>query len=198
MGHGWKRVTIKSTEGDELSVPALRRRPEDFPDSRIRLLHLHGSLTYWSDRERTVFAKLDTAFLQTYDQWQAVRDQETNVRPVVVLANQRDKAAHVTEFPFSLAYEMFGRGLKDAQHWLVVGYSFRDECVNEMLRAEFSERVVKPKVLVVTYGDQPSRHDVERALGWAAEDSSSKHWLTINRYGADEMTNSLDWKSFIS
>jgi hypothetical protein len=50
----------------------------------------------------------------------------------------------------------------------------------------------------VTYGDQPTTHDVERAFGWGAEDGDSESWLTINRGGATEMKDSLDWKNFIA
>lgn len=196
MGHGWKKCTI-TADSRKISVPALRAAVSDFPINRVRLLHLHGSLTYWSNIERTVFAKIDTAHLSSFDQWGAVRDRTTNVRPVVVLANQRDKSAHVTEFPFSVAYEAFEDGLKVSSHWLVVGYSFRDICVNDMLRKEFSNRTDKPTVLVVTYGEQPSTHEVERAFGWGAEDGDSSSWLTVNRGGANDMKDSPDWQHFI-
>ncbi len=195
MGHGWKKSTI-TADGREILVPALRTSVADFPSNRVRLLHLHGSLTYWSNKEKTVFAKIDTATLSTFDQWAAIREQKTDVRPVVVLANQRDKSEHVTRHPFSVAYEAFENGLMDSSHWLVVGYSFRDISVNEMMRAEFSNRADKPRVLVVTHGDQPSLHEVERAFGWGAEDGDSSSWLTINRDGATEMKNSVDWREF--
>ncbi|MGC0238308.1 SIR2 family protein [Arthrobacter sp. SD76] len=196
MGHGYKTCTI-TADDREMSVPALRTSTSDFPNRRVRLLHLHGSLTYWSNMERTVFAKIDTANLAYFDQWGAVREGRTDVRPVVVLANQRDKSAHVTQFPFNVAYEAFEQGLQASSHWLVVGYSFRDICVNDMLRKEFSNRTDKPTVLVVTYGDQPSDHEVERAFGWGAEDGDSSPWLTINRGGANDMKDSLDWQNFI-
>ena len=197
MGHGWKRVSLISTEGDQkVEVPALRKLSSDFPDKRVTLLHLHGSLTYWSDIDQTVFAKLSLEQLDSSQQWEAVRDQETKLRPVVILANQRDKSAQATEYPFSLAYEVFRNKLKMSSHWLIVGYSFRDDCVNQELRFEFAERAEKPKVLVVTYGEDPSEHAVERAFGWGAEDGSSSSWLTINREGAFAMKESSDWKSF--
>jgi hypothetical protein len=196
MGHGYKKCTI-TADDRKITVPVLRASASDFPINRVRLLHLHGSLTYWSDMERTVFAKVDTAHLSEFDQWGAIRERRTNVRPVVVLANQRDKSEHVTQFPFSVAYEAFEEGLKASSHWLVVGYSFRDVCVNDMLRKEFSNRTDKPSVLVVTYGEQPSEHDVERAFGWGAEDGDSSGWLTVNRGGANDMKDSLDWRNFI-
>ena len=198
MGHGWRKTTVTNKESDvSTQVPALRTSASEFPTARrVQLLHLHGSLTFWSNQDRTIFAKLDTEYLSTHAQWEAVRKQETGIRPVVVLANQRDKSAHVTEFPFSLAYEMFGTGLANANHWLVIGYSFRDECVNDALRAEFSERTEKPKVLVVTYGEQPTVHEIERAFGWGVEDGSSQNWLSVNRAGANGMTHTGEWLDF--
>lgn len=198
MGHGWK-TTVLNTSSGPISVPILRREAGDFPaNRRVRLLHLHGSLTFWTDASRTVFAKLDRSILSTNDQWQHMRDGKESARPVVVLANQRDKSHHVTEFPFSLAYEVFASALTTSEHWLIVGYSFRDTCINDMLRAEFSNRKAKPRVLVVTYGALPLRHDVERAVGWGAEDGVSDSWLDISRAGAYGMTGSSEWKTFIS
>jgi hypothetical protein len=197
MGHGARYVKVKSSEG-KTDVPELRKRRSDFPKNRrVRLLHLHGSVTFWSNTERTVFAKLDRGYLESHNQWDAVRTRQTNIRPVVVLANQRDKAAHVQEFPFSLAYEMFVESLEAADRWLIVGYSFRDEPVNARLRAEFADRLDKPKVLVVTHGDQPTRQEVARALGWGREDGSSKSWLFIDRNGADGLTKTDKWAEFV-
>lgn len=197
MGHGFQKVGVK-TESGRLQVPALRRTKSDFPRGRrIKLLHLHGSVTFWSNSERTVFAKLDRDFLETEDQWDSVRKRTTNIRPVVVLANQRDKTAHVQEFPFSLAYEMFDDGLTSSDHWLIVGYSFKDAPVNARLAAAFKERDNPPQVLVVTFGDQPSRDEVEAAFGWTDEDGSSEGWLTINRDGANGVEETDDWANFI-
>lgn len=199
MGHGYRKVRVTTDSGRKVRVPALRASASDFPaERRVRLIHLHGSVTFWSNRARTIFAKLDRGFLEAHDQWDSVRAQGTNIRPVVVLANQREKTAHVKEFPFSLAYEMFEVGLAASEHWLVVGYSFKDEPVNAKLRAEFAERSDKPKVLVVTFGDQPSRKDVERAFGWGSEDGDSTGWLSINRLGANGIQTTTDWDAFIA
>lgn len=197
MGHGYRKTRITTRAGSKAEVPALRMTSSDFPSGRrVQLLHLHGSVTFWSNASKTIFAKLDRAFLESHDQWKSVREQKTNIRPVVVLANQKDKSAHVEEHPFKLAYEMFVTGLANSDHWLIVGYSFKDEPVNAKLREEFSEREDKPTVLVVTYGDLPTRKEVARAFGWAKEDGSSKGWLTINRAGANGIQNTEDWSSF--
>lgn len=199
LGHGYNRVTVTS-EGSTYEVPALRRTA-DFPVARrVRLVHLHGSLTFWADRSKDIYAKLTTTFLRDRELWREVREGDVSVRPVVVLANQKDKSSHVLDFPFSLAYEVFQDSLSSSECWLIVGYSFRDLCVNEVLRTEFSDRgaEVKPHVLVVTLGEAPTRHEVERALGWGAEDGSSVAWLSIYRDGANDLTGSETWSNFHS
>ncbi|MFX4288292.1 hypothetical protein ACQ3I4_03270 [Zafaria sp. Z1313] len=199
MGHGYRRVNILADGEITHTVQALRSSSGEFPDGkRVRLLHLHGSLTFWATRDRKIYAKLPRELLEDGDQWRSVREQTTNVRPVVVLANRRDKAEHVARFPFSLAYEMFSDGLSNAEDWLVIGYSFKDHPVNSALRSEFIDREVKPRVLVVTYGEEPRRRDVERAFGWGTEDGSSKEWLTINRDGASGVEDTRDWERFVN
>lgn len=200
LGHGWKTVTITDADGKKVaSVPRLRESKTDFADTqRVRLIHLHGSVTYWAGKGRTVFAKLSREHLEDLEQWQAVRDGTTELRPVVVLANQRDKSAHVEEFPFNVAYEVFEDSLADANHWLIVGYSFRDEPVNAKLQAEFKERALeeKPRVLVVTFGDELTVHQIERAFGWGKEDGSSVNWLTVVRSGANGVEEAPEWAHF--
>lgn len=199
MGHGYRRVKVLVDDRVEREVQALRSSSGDFPlGKRVQLLHIHGSLTFWATRDRKIHAKLPKDMLDDGDQWRAIRDDTTNVRPVVVLANRKDKAEHVAKFPFDLAYEMFSGGLAASDHWLIIGYSFKDGPVNSALRAEFIDRDPKPSVLVVTYGDEPRRRDVERAFGWGAEDGSSKTWLTINRDGASGVEKTDDWQDFVA
>lgn len=177
LAHGARWVTVVDTDGNTVAhVPALRTSASEFPSSRrIRLLHLHGSITYWARKDGAMYAKLSREHLEDLEQWQAVRDDTTSLRPVVVLANQRDKSAHVQEYPFNLA-------------------------VNAKLRAEFNDRAreEKPRVLVVTHGDDLAAHDVERAFGWGQEDGSSVDWLTIVRAGADRVERTADWDDFIA
>lgn len=196
MGHGQRRATV-TTGGRQYEVPALRRDAGEFPSSRrVQLLHLHGSLTFWTQRRRNIFVKLRTEHLRDHDYFRRVRRRQTPVRPAVVLANQNDKAEHVEEFPFSLGYEMFSRGLDQATKWLVVGYSFRDAVVNDALRRSFESSDDVPEVLVVTLGSDPMLETVENAFGWTREHGSSSRWLTINRDGVDEMLGSAAWNAF--
>lgn len=198
MGHGNKKVEVLVDDAVSRSVQALRTHAGDFPaNRRVQLLHLHGSLTYWATEDGAISAKLPKEMLEDGSQWQSMRDGTTNVRPLVVLANRRDKAEHVARYPFALAYEMLEDGLSASDRWLIIGYSFRDAPVNAMLRERFMDLHEKPRVLVVTHGGLPRRRDVEKAFGWGREDGTSKAWLTINRTGANGVEQTSDWFDFI-
>lgn len=200
LGDGRRKVEVLVNDEETRSVPALRRTPEDFPSyARVQLLNLHGSLTYWASPDGTRHAKLTRDLLEDGEQWRAVRDGTTDIRPTVVLANPRDKAQHVGEYPFSLAYNTFRSGLDRADHWIIIGYSFRDLPVNAMLREQFEDGEHEPSVLVVTYGDAPSRRRIERAFGWDRdEDGDSKAWLTVIRSGANGVQDTTKWQRFTS
>ena len=197
MGHGWKKALVTVDNNRERAVQQLRSSAEDFPaNKRVQLLHIHGSLTFWATLDKAIHVKVPKDLLEGSGQWTAVRDRTTNIRPAVVLASRKDKVEYVTRQPFALAYEMYAVGLAKSEHWLIVGYSFRDYPVNERLRSEFLDRATKPKVLVVTYGNDPDRRTVERAFGWGVEDGPST-WLTIDRGGANGAENSAEWTEFV-
>lgn len=197
MGHGYRSHRVTLGEGESRVAPALRRRRSDFPsEKRIQLLHLHGSITFWGTRDRRACVKLPRELVELEEPWRAMRERSTDIRPLVVLANQRDKADSVGQFPYDLAYSMFADGVQDADDWLIIGYSFRDRPINELLRTEFLDRKRPPRVLVVTHGELPTRRTVERALGWGIDDGSSRRWLTINRAGANGLQDHEDWAAF--
>jgi hypothetical protein len=199
IADGRRKVAVEVDDQEIRHVPALRRIAADFPeDRRVNLLHLHGSLTYWEKRDGGIFAKLPKEMLDDDAQWRAVRERTTNVRPSVVLASPRDKAQHVTEYPYSLAYEMFARGLAHAPRWIVIGYSFRDEPVNRMLSTRFLDLEEKPSVLEATYGPDPTDREIERAFGWGADDGPSSGWLTVVRTGADGLQDSAEWETYLT
>lgn len=197
MASGWRKLRLLDGSGTESEVPQLRVRASDFPtDRRVQLLHLHGSVTFWTDPAKSLFAKLSIDYLRDHEQWRSVRDNTTNIRPAVVLATQRDKSDHVKEPPFAVAYEVFRHRLELADHWLIIGYSFRDVPVNEMLRTVFGELAKKPKILLVTYGATPTIQEIELALGWCPEGGDSSTWLTVNRDGANGVEESAEWAAF--
>ena len=203
LGRGYPPLTIKVTDREDAEAPARTysawplRREDDLPiNRRVKLLHLHGSLTYWHDSTDEQHIKLPIDVLRDHDLWSGLREGNPKWRPSVVLANQRDKARHVLKHPFKLAYEIFQKGLAKAEHWIIIGYSFRDACVNDILREEFMRASTKPRVLVCTYGDELTDSEVERAFGWGAAEGDSREWLLINRDGARGLKDSFEWALF--
>lgn len=197
MGHGGKTRILTDENGVEHEVQLLRGNVSEFPPyRRVRLLSLHGSITFWRERSSGKCVKIRKELIEDGSQWVAVRERTTNFRPIVVLTNRREKTEHVSRYPFRVAYEAFENGLRRSDFWVIIGYSFRDDPVNRILRENFMARAKKPEVLVVTYGEDPSREAVEIALGWGAEDIGSGSWLSFIREGAQGMQDSDKWKSF--
>lgn len=189
MASGLEKATVIS-DSEEITVRSLRRT-DDFPNDRVLHLSLHGSLQFWSDEERRTVVKLETSMLEDGDQWRSVREGTTNIRPVVVLTNQKQKTDAVREFPFSLAYEKFEQALFESSKWLIIGYSFTDRSVNDMLRVQQIFNTGSPRIFVVTLGKYPSRKTIEKAFGWdRREKGSSRLWLTIYRRGARKFASS--------
>lgn len=196
LGHGWKEWQMGR---EKVHAMQLRQSASDFPTLTrypVHLLHLHGSLTYWAAQDGSQFGKLDRSTVRSRRLFKKLRQGKTDLRPLVVLNRERQKIEDVQAHPFKLAYEMFNRGLVRSDHWLIVGYSFRDVAVNDLLRREFTKREEKPKVLVVTHGKAPSREEIEDALGWGAEDADSKIWLRRNERGAYGMHDQPTWRWF--
>lgn len=205
MGRGVASVplrVINKESGETSSTVSYKAWPLrtslDFPAHdryRVRLLHLHGSVVFWKQADGSAHIKVPIESLRNHDMWSGLRDGKPKWRPAVVLANQRDKAQHVERYPFKLGYEGFAASLAESEHWLIIGYSFRDTCVNDLLRTEFLKRRKKPTVLVSTFGDLPTRSEIETAFGWGAEDAESR-WLIINRDGARGLQETWEWTLF--
>jgi len=184
--------------GQKYSTWRLRASEDEFMSQavrRLRLLHLHGSLTFWRfglDQYR----KLPVDAVRYSPIWEKLRDDDTfSGRPLVVLANQHDKAQHVLRYPYNLAYDVTESDLKNSSHWLIVGYSFRDACVNELLTRSWEARKDPTQILVVTYGDQLQESDIEDAFGWE-HGTGSALGLSIDRGGAFDLDSSDEWSAF--
>ncbi|MCQ9162774.1 SIR2 family protein [Arthrobacter sp. STN4] len=200
LADGRRKITVKDEDGKIFSCVALRTTLSFPSTTRIRLLQLHGSYSWWYDPEQE-----KTELVVRFEAWQVrdesflaqVRSETMNLRPAVVLSNQLNKTTEIRSYPFSLAYEGFGLSLRSSSHWLIVGYSFRDDAVNASLREALGERdrSARPKVLVITLGVSPSRKEVEQALGWGKSEGPSD-WLTFHRDGVVDATKSNDWTNW--
>lgn len=129
------------------------RRAANFGHARIRILNMHGSLSWlWNLTDRDA-VKFEFQPLRGISYWEHLRAGTTERVPVVVLTDQ--KQAAIQDWPFSLAYGTFETSLGFATHWLLAGYGFEDEPLNTVLRdALATQRHFNrlPHVLVVDFG----------------------------------------------
>ena len=192
------RTNVPVSAGDyHFFAKQLRQSVHDFPSteqSRIRLLQLHGSLTFWTDSDEQLFIKVSAEDLRRIDQWSLIRSNQNQARPVVVLTNQQMKFEKVKKYPFSLSYSMFERGLVSSQKWLIAGYSFRDDVTNQMLHNVYRAASKKPEVLVVTKGEDPSAELISETLGSIGARGAGN--ATVFRDGIQELIASDTWKEF--
>lgn len=179
----------------------LRTDSSTFPHGRrVRLLHLHGSLTWLRKPDTSDVYRFQIDDLRTLDYWGGWRDGKTEWSPEVVLTNQSAKSQVVAKPPFDLAYDVFYESLVTADRWLIAGYSFRDECVNDLLARAWRNRgEYVPEVLVVTYGKELQRDDVLDAIGWNPEsgtDVDNDNWLHICRHGVQDAPACKTWQKW--
>jgi len=200
MAHGRYDGGTISIGGAKYPTLRLRNSETEYmslDERRLRLLHLHGSLTFWrfgADNYR----KLQVDAVRYSSIWQTYRDEDTfSGRPLVVLANQHDKAQHVLRYPYNLAYDLAETDMKNASHWLVVGYSFRDACVNDLLSRSWEARKSPPNILVVTHTGNLKADTIEDAFGWKRGSAAANN-LTIDRSGAFGLATSAAWNNFAS
>lgn len=199
MAHG--RYDGGSIKVGGTRYPMLRLRATEaefmpLEQRRLRLLHLHGSLTFWQFGP-DVYRKIPVDAVRFPSEiWQTYRNEDFfSGRPLVILANQHEKVEHVTKYPYSLAYAMAESDFKNSNHWLIVGYSFRDACVNDLLRRCWEARKNATMILVVTNSDRLKADTVEDAFGWDPGSSSANN-LVIDRDGAFEIASSGNWAAF--
>lgn len=185
--------------GDGFPIVGARMRTSlsDFPSRRIRLVHPHGSLTWLRNPETGRVYRFDIGDLRDIDYWAAWRDGLTEWEPQVVLTNQSAKSDVVARAPFNLAYEVLADRLKTADRWLLAGYSFRDECVNQMLARVWAARKESPDVMVVTHGDGLTEDVVLEALGYNDFiDPEVEEFLTICRCGVEHASACGRWSGW--
>lgn len=194
---GQPSAQITWTAGSRKFVgQTLRKLESDFPslrDRRIRLLHLHGSLTYWVTGDGLHYLKVRNEDLDYIDQWSSIRSGISRAQPVVVLTNQAAKAEKINSYPFALAYELFGKGLANSSHWLIAGYSFKDETANKLLQDTYKTSDVKPNILIITKGTEPFNKQIARVFGIS---NLRKSGITVFRDGVENMIYSEPWKTF--
>lgn len=199
LAWGYRGGMFEVLDGLSFEGHLLRGGADDFPRNRaIRLLHLHGSLTWLRNTEGQVY-RFRASSLRDFRYWEKWRNDETDWQPVVVLTNQSAKTKLVTQEPYALAYSMTEEDFVKADRWLIAGYSFRDECVNAMLARAWEKRATPPDIMVIGFGADPSEDVVLRAIGYdpfvdAHHDPST--FLSIDRTGVESAIDGTPWSSW--
>lgn len=191
VGEGKKRVGHPLRAASDFDAKFMRKQ-------RVLLLHLHGSVSWLRspepEDEGQVF-RFKISTLRSDGFWAAWRAGRTDWEPVVVLTNQQHKSTTVAEPPFSIAYDQFRERLRASGKWMIAGYSFRDQCVNDVLRQVWRERQgAETRIMVVAYGDDLQERAILDALGYDSEmDAVPSEFLTISRGGIQAAPGSQEW-----
>ncbi len=114
--------------------PARNRELFDTPERKIELHHLHGSLSLFYDYERSRAVKLRSDDIGIEEIYQKISDDQLPLMPAIITGG--GKSDKIVQYPFEFYY----RSAKDicdsgeASELYIVGYSFRDEHVNDLIK----------------------------------------------------------------
>ena len=135
----------------------------------------------------------------TPEWWSKIRPGELMYDPVVVLANVKNKDKYVQEAPYHEAYCQFEQHLKDSAQWLIVGYSFRDIAVNQMLRRAIDYRkfnaFVRLEILVSDVNSSVNKELLSQALEMSFSELENK--VTFHHEGACNLLRSPEYLKFM-
>lgn len=167
----------------------------NFPrERRLRLVHLHGSLTFWECEDEAGLVKVKRNDVSQAQPWGALRAGATNVRPCVVLAKPEDKLEIIKESPYDLAYEVFEDAVDSSDGCLVIGYSFRDDSVNRRIRSAILKRSIRSLLVVGT--SSTTREVVLDNLGLKEDKLDKDFEIFVDQHGAVGFTSRDKWKKF--
>lgn len=195
---------VDSSEDDyAVRIKAIR-------EAKTSLVHLHGSLGFFKTEDTdgvTHHIKVTVKDIRDNKLWERMRKRPNDFKlsPLVILSSQNLKRNLISQEPFKSAYLLFEHALADSDHWLIVGYSFRDEEVNKRFKQEILRRKSlseqdddsskhMPTVLIVTYGDELEEEVVRCELGADVNDDLE---LLFERDGVGKTLKGDAWKSFV-
>lgn len=206
MGKSFYNKSLKLDEGSESRQLRYKAShyDESYESARLRLLHLHGSMTFWENRSEEEgsfnrFAKVRVETLSE-DWWANTREEDSDLRPAVILANAENKDRLVQSPPFNAAYAKFKTHLEESSKWIIVGYSFRDSAVNQLLgnelRNKLSSRPDNFRLLVSDVDPRIDTKFVASQLG--IEERHLKDKILIQLDGVEKLIKTQSYKEFIS
>jgi len=128
---------FKDTDIDKFDFdPALNgsKYGEDCTDVNVELHHLHGSLSLFYDSFRNKAIKFKSEDIFDYDVYKRITKENWTLTPAIITGG--GKSLKMNDYPF----EFYFRNFKDLSTYgkynklFIVGYSFRDEHVNEIIK----------------------------------------------------------------
>ena len=139
-----------------------------FGELKVKLHHLHGSLSSFKDIQTGKTFKITTEALRNNDVYSKIFD--LNITPSIVTGG--GKSSKIQEMPFNFYYNNFRRLLTDENNLCdelyIIGYSFRDEHINTSIceRLKLGRRKKDPiylqKLLIVDY--KPNEEDQRKFI----------------------------------
>ncbi|MEO7215970.1 SIR2 family protein [Mucilaginibacter sp.] len=148
--HVFKGTNIEKFDFD----PALNNHKygEDYSDKTIELHHLHGSLSLFYDFERNKAIKFRSEDIFKYDIYNNIDKENWSLYPAIITGG--GKSLKINEYPFEYYFRVF----KDLSTYgkytklYIVGYSFRDDHVNDLIKRWISSVQDYPEgLLIVDY-----------------------------------------------
>lgn len=141
------------------------RKTDDILSARTPIYDLHGSLAWWREPEVDGrVAKFTMPDLRGHEVLEKWKSGDLNWSPAVLMTDQKSRTSQ--NFPFSLAYQAFEQHLMKSEIWIIVGYSFGDEPVNEMLRRASKLTGGSQGILVID-------HESDQTSEWAGRKDST-------------------------
>jgi len=107
---------------------------EDYTNAKVELHHLHGSLSLFYDYKRNKTIKFKNEDILINDIYKKIHIENWTLYPAIITGG--GKSLKVTEYPFEFYYRSF----KDVSTYgkynklFIVGYSFRDEHINDLIK----------------------------------------------------------------
>lgn len=120
-----------------------------FGDRKVKLHHLHGSLSSFKDIKTGKTFKITTEDLRMNNVYKNIFN--LNITPSIVTGG--GKSVKVQDDPFKFYYNNFRRKMTSendlCDELFIIGYSFRDEHINESIckRLEYERKKENPKAL---------------------------------------------------
>jgi hypothetical protein len=197
LSAGYAEERRRPFGGQDIRCWELRAQDDLQWNRDVHLIHLHGYLGWlWHPNEDRMWKfQLEDLRSQGESYWQALRNGDALMSPLVVLTDR--KTAAVAEAPFALGYAIFGARLWQADRWLLAGYSGNDEPVNNALRAAArrKEKAIEAlRVLVVTRCTSAEEQSVRDAT--AIRLGISPDIVAVDGGGLPDSVRSTAWSQW--